>query len=232
MEGRESLRSGELPQGIIELGVDMSRASEYKDAQGNYKNPYFPDAELTPDIFWAYFTPAVQALRELNVDTPAEASARFELLIKLLGAGEIIPSREVALYGYDPVTFVGVCELDGFKWFPSFGEPNVFPQAVGAPGFPQYDADHPPVRSFPISLKASKWPPKVKPTQSPTEVPKLLVGNSMGGGFYGAGPGASQFTVTPGAPYTAADGRTVYAYVSTGFLGSGWSCYFSVVPAK
>lgn len=200
----------------------MARPSEYKDSTGAYRNPYFPDAELTADIFWAYFTPAVQELREMGVDSPGEANARFEKLVALLNAGEIIPSREVALYGFDPVTFVGICELNGFPWFPAFGEPNIYPQGQGFPGVQAIDPDHPPVRSFPISLKASKWPPKVPVAVPGTPASLPLVGNAMGGGYFGRGPGAGPSNVSDGT-VVSQNGRQYVAHLGGGI---NWSCYF------
>lgn len=204
----------------------MARPTEYKDANGAYRNPFFPDAELTPDIFWAYFDPEVQKLREMGVDTADEAENRLASSIALVAAGYIVPFREVAAYGYDPVTTVGVCELNGFGWFPALGEPMVFPQGQGFPGIPFYDRDHPPVRSFPISLKAAAWPPKVPKPAAVVAAGAPRVAQSMGGGYYARGEGSTKYNTNEGDVVTE-NGKTFVAHVSPGgLIGTGWSCYF------
>lgn len=217
----------------------MSRPAEYLGPDGKtYRNPFFPEAELTPDIFWSYFAPEVGTLREMDFRTPEQAAARSAKAFDLLSKGFIVPALQIGIYGDDPVTFLGVKGTQGFVWFPALGEPDVYPQATqGIPvvingvALPVYDPDHPPKRSCPCSLLKKDWPPflPVKPVDPNVPAALPMVGNAMGGGFYGRGPGARPDTVVNGNQYTAPDGRAVIAVVSEGGLvGMGWSCYFKV----
>lgn len=203
------------------------KRSEYVGPDGKYLNPFFPESQLTADIFWKYFPIEV---RELRDTLPKE---RMALAFELLVAGYRIVS-DVMIFEVDPVTYINLCYNQGYRHVPVMGQaPVMVAPGVSFPGLPSYDPNKPPLGSFPISLDPAAYPPVDPPVVLVEPPPGLtLVGNYMGRGaeglkLYGAGPGAAPTTVKNGESYIAPDGTKVKARVnSAGIVGMGWSVNF------
>lgn len=205
------------------------KRTEYVGPDNKYLNPFFPDCRITADIFWLYFPMEVRALRDM------EPKERFPYAMDLLSKGFIVAS-DVMVFEVDPVTHINLCYNQGYRWSEAMGEPGI-PVAPGVsmPGMPSYDPLKPPLRSYPISLDPASYPAHdPAPLPAPVIVDMSVVGDFLGGGYYGRGHGAGPQTVEHSKPYTAQDGKTVYAHVTTGGtsagMGSGWSCFFTVSP--
>lgn len=216
-----------------EKAVMPYKRTEYKSGPENkYLNPFFPDSKITADMFWLYFPVEVRALRDM------EPSERFVYAMDLLARGFLLVG-DVMIFEVDPITYINLCFNQGYRWVTAWGDPTV-PVAPGItfPGMPSYDPAAPPKRSIPISLDPAAYPPHDPPppvVQPGTPAPTLnVVGDFLGGGYYGRGHGANPQTVEHGKPYVAQDGKTVYAHVVSGGtmagMGSGWSCFFTINP--
>jgi hypothetical protein len=75
-------------------------------------NPYFPEATLTDDIYWASQPPQVRALRGMSSDQVALAA-------KQLADQGFIIDVPIMVYQWDPVTVMGIRQVEGFTWVPS-----------------------------------------------------------------------------------------------------------------
>lgn len=200
----------------------MATKHDYVGGDGVYRNPFFPDLKLTPAIYWAAQSAEIEALWDMPDD------ARMARAMELAAKGFAI-DKLIHFLGMDPVTIMGLRALDGFTWVPNAMQPALvtYPGVVFPGASAQYDADHAPPGSIKVSVDPKDYPARVPAVP---EVPNLLpiVGNFMGGGFYGAGRGANEHTVTDGKGYTTADGTLVIAHVYSGLMNTNsWGCYFT-----
>jgi hypothetical protein len=187
--------------------------------QPNYRNPFFPEASLTPDIYWASQPPAVRELR--NLPDAERGQRAFELANK----GYAIDVY-VMVYGYDPVTANGIRIGQGFTWVPSALQPNI-PVAPGLefPGAPSYNPNKPPAGSIKVSIDARDFPAFDPPAPpAPPQAPASMIGFKAYGSVFYCGVGANRDTVEDGKEY-AKDGKFYLAHTNQGLMG--WQCYMT-----
>lgn len=200
----------------------MATKHDYVGGDGVYRNPFFPDLKLTPAIYWAAQAAEIEALWDMPDD--ARMARAMELAVKGFAIDKLIH-----FLGMDPVTIMGLRTLDGFTWVPNAMQPALvtYPGVVFPGATAQYDAEHAPPGSIPVSVDPKDYPPRVTAAQVPSDG-SPVVGNAMGGGFYGAGKGANAHTVIDGHGFTAADGTLVIAHVYSGLMNlTSWGCYFT-----
>lgn len=181
----------------------------------SYTNPYFPEATLTPDIFWAHQPPAVRALRGMTSDKVALAAKQ------LADQGYAIDVA-IMVYQWDPVTVNGIRLEEGFTWVPSGNQPNI-PVMPGLvfPGLPSYDPNNPPAGSIKVSINAADYPAFDPPPPPPPPMPTNLVGARAYGNVFYSGPGAianGAFTVTD-AQQVEQNGVKFTAHLTQGLVG-------------
>lgn len=150
----------------------------------NYTNPYFPEATLTPDIYWANKPPQVRALRGMDAYQVALAAKQ------LFDQGFII-DIPIMMYQEDPVTAMGRRKEVGMTWFPSGPSTGtVLLPGLSFPGIPPYDPSKPPANSIKVSIDAADYP-SFDPPPPPVVLDTHIVGaKSSWGNLYGYGPGA------------------------------------------
>lgn len=150
-----------------------------------YTNPYFPEATLTPDIYWANKPPQVRALRGMD-------PLLVGLSAKQLADQGFIIDVPIMVYQWEPVTVMGIRQQDGFTWVPSGKQPNIAVMpGLSLPGLPVYDPSHPPANSIKISIDAADYPAFDPPPPPPPPLDTHVVGaKSSWGNLYGYGPGA------------------------------------------
>lgn len=184
-----------------------------------YKNPFFPEATLTPDIYWASKPPKVRALRGMAQDTVGLAA-------KQLADNGYAIDVYIMVYQFDPVTSMGLRINAGYTWVPTGDKPNV-PTVPGAalPGLPAYDPDNPPPGSIKVSIKAEDYPPFDPPAPAPAPLPTNVVGAREWANVYNYGPGAwsteegpKHFVVKDGQQVTQ-DGVVYTAHVIENLIG-------------
>lgn len=200
----------------------MATKHDYISGDGVYRNPYFPDLKLTPAIYWAAQPAEIEALWDMQDD--ARMARAMELAVKGFSI-----DKNIHFLGMDPVTIMGLRSLDGFTWVPNAMQPALvtYPGVVFPGANAQYDADHPPPGSIKVSVDPADYPARVHVAPPPVEASNL-VGNAMGGGFYGRGKGAGPGTVSDGLVYTAPDGTPVIAHVYHGLFNlTDWGCFFA-----
>lgn len=199
-----------------------------------YVNPYFPEATLTPDIYWANKPSQVRALRGMPSD-------QVSLAAKQLADDGYTIDVPIMVYQWEPVTVMGIRQEEGFTWVPSGNQPNI-PVMPGLvfPGLPTYDPLHPPPGSIRVSINAADYPAFDPPPPPPPPLPTNIVGIREWGNVYTYGPGAwsiapgdKVFTINgkvgtdiEGQPVTQ-DGATYTAHISPGPLGIGWNLSFT-----
>jgi hypothetical protein len=182
----------------------------------SYKNPYFPEATLTPDIYWAHQPPAVRALRNLD---PQQVGIQA----KQLADNNYVIDVPIMVYQWDPVTVMGLRKVWGYSWVPSGNQANV-PVVPGlvVPGLPSYDPTKPPAGSIKVSIDAVDYPSFDPPPPPPPPPSTALVGPRIWANVYTFGPGAKDsrgnLLVNDGQQVTQ-DGITYVAQRSTGLMG-------------
>jgi len=135
-------------------------------------NQFFPNIELTDDIYYAAQPHEIQALRQMTT-----GDARTKRCQDLATKGFLI-HVPIMVWGWDPTTYMGMMEQDGLTWAAS---------ALMPPG----DGSGPvPPGAIKISTKAKDYPafdppPPPEPTGGP-----LVGGNVFGGDLYTYGKGA------------------------------------------
>jgi hypothetical protein len=181
-----------------------------------YKNPYFPEATLTPDIYWAHQPPAVRALRTMD---PGQRGIQAKILAD---QGYTI-DVEIMVYGSDAVTLMGLRKLYGYTWVPSGNQPNI-PVVPGLsfPGLASYDPNNPPAGSIKVSIDAKDYPSFDPPPPPPPPPSTAIVGPRIWANVFGAGRGIrdaqGNLVVTDGQVVTQ-DEVNYKAQVSTGLMG-------------
>lgn len=184
-------------------------------------NPFFPDATLTPDIYWAHQPPAVRVLRGMN--SPEVDIAAMDLQ----NQGYKIDVY-IMVWKMDPGTAMGIRINSGYTWVPNGGQPNV-PQTPqgGLFSLPMYDPTKAPMGSIKVSLDAADYPPFDPPT--PVAPPATnIVGNHLYGIIYTFGPGAKDATgfIVADGQVVNQGGKSFTAHRSNGLMGE--TLYFSL----
>ena len=178
----------------------------------------FPQATLTPDIYWAHQPPAVQALRDMPNGPERVAAAG-----KLAAQGYVIDAPIMA-NDWDAVCAMGYRQLWGFTWVPSALQPAVAAPGISNPpaGFATYDPTKPPAGSIVVSMDAKDYPP-FNPPQLPAPKP---VGTNLIGQCYGSvcnpGPGVAAAHLTDGQGVTDGGQRYIYHLTQTPFGSTSW----------
>jgi hypothetical protein len=164
----------------------------------SYQNPYFPEATLTPDIYWAHQPSTVRALRTMTPDEVGIAA-------KQLADQGFIIDVPIMVYQWDPITVMGLRKVWGYAWVPSGNQPNI-PVVPGLnfPGLPSYDPNSPPPGSIKVSFDAADFP-AFDPPPPPIPVSTAIVGARIWANVFTFGPGAKD----PQGNFTIADGQTV-----------------------
>ncbi len=188
----------------------------------SYQNPYFPEATLTPDIYWANQPPAVRALRNLSPEDVGGAA-------KQLSDQGFLIDVPIMVYQWDPVTVMGLRRVWGYTWVPSGAQANV-PVVPGlvVPGMPEYDPKNAPANSIKVSIDAADYPP-FDPPPPPLPPPSTaLVGTRIWANVFTFAPGArdvqGNFMVNDGQQITQ-DGASYVAHRSTTLMGE--TLYFT-----
>lgn len=147
-----------------------------------YSNPFFPEATLTPDIYWDNKPKPVRALRDLFPTDVGLAA------VQLADQGYTI-DVPIMVYQYDPVTEMGMRQQAGYTWVPSAKQLPI-PVAPGLtfPGAPTYDPNNPPAGSIKVSIDADDYP-SYDPPAPPVILDTHVVGIRVFGNVYGLGPG-------------------------------------------
>lgn len=185
----------------------------------NYSNPFFPEATLTPDIYWANKPPKVRALRGMSPET-------VSLAAKQLADQGFLIDVPIMVYQWEPVTVMGIRLNQGFTWVPSGNQPNIpVMPGLSFPGLPGYDPNNPPADSIKVSISAADYPAFDPPAPPPAPLPTNVVGTRQWGNVYGYGPGVwsteegpKHFIVKDGQQITQ-DGVTYTAHLTAGFVG-------------
>lgn len=185
----------------------------------SYTNPYFPEATLTPDIYWANKPPQVRTLRGMSSDQVALAA-------KQIADQGFLIDVPIMVYQWEPVTVMGIRLEEGFTWVPSGNQPNIpVMPGLSFPGLPSYDPNNPPAGSIKVSINAADYPSFDPPPPPPPPLPTNLVGAREWGNVYGYGPGVwstapgpKHFVVTDGQVVTQ-DGVTYTAHLSENVVG-------------
>jgi hypothetical protein len=193
-------------------------------ANGLYKNPYFPEATLTPDIYWAHQPPAVRALRTTSSNQVGAAA-------KALADQGYTIDVPIMVYQWDPVTVMGLRQQLGYTWVPSGNQANI-PVVPGlvVPGLPSYDPKNPPAGSIRVSINAGDYPAFDPPPPPPPPPSTAIVGARIWANVFTYGPGAKDangnFLVTDGQTVTQS-GAMYKAQRSSGLMGE--TLYFVLV---
>lgn len=185
----------------------------------SYSNSYFPEATLTPDIYWAAQPPQVRALRAMT-------SNEVGLAAKQLADQGFIIDVAIMVYQWDPVTVMGIRQQEGFTWVPSGNQPDIpVMPGLSVPGLPTYDPNNPPPGSIKVSINAADYPAFDPPPPPPPPLPTNWVGPREWGNVYTYGPGVwstdpgpKHFVVTDGQ-VVAQDGVSYTAHLTEGLTG-------------
>lgn len=165
-------------------------------------NPFFPEATLTPDIYWASQPPVVRALRALD-------SSEAPLAAKQLSDQGYKIDVAIIAYQFDPVTTMGIRQNSGFTWVPAGNQAQIptMPNCP-MPGLPNYDPNNPPVGSIKVSIDAADYPAFDPPPPPPPALPTNIVGAREFANVYTYGPGAWSTAAGP-KTFAVADGQQV-----------------------
>ncbi len=201
---------------VVSDGTPVNPVVNSVPMGGSYKNPYFPQATLTPDIYWAHQPPAVRALRTM-------ASGEVGVAAKMLADQGYTIDVPIMVYQWDPVTVMGLRQQMGYTWVPSGNQANIpVVPGLSVPGLPVYDPNHPPAGSIKVSIDAKDYPSFDPPAPPPPPPSTALVGPRIWANVFTYGPGAKDakgnFLVSDGQVVTQ-DGVMYTAQRGTGLMG-------------
>ena len=125
----------------------------------------YPEASLTPDVYWAAQPPAVRELRNLPPDTKLEKAA-------VLATQGYIIDLPIQGWGWDPVCTMGMRKQLGYTWVPNILQAGVtvvpgilFPSAF--PDHTTYDPNNPPSGSIKVSIDKKDYQEFTPPPPPP-----------------------------------------------------------------
>ena len=184
-------------------------------------NAFFPLATLTPQIYHDHWPKPVRDMMDLADDAQRYVQA------KLLAEKGYQIDAECMIYKMEPAIIMGIRMNQDFTWIPHdpWGSQSYLPTMPGAdlPGLPPYDPKNPPPGSIRVSYDAADYPLAPDLVKAPPPpMPTTVIGVSMGGPLYAAGPGAfdanNKFKYANGDSVTEG-GHTYVAVVAQGLMG-------------